>query len=151
MSNRSFIVTIPGNEGTIALYTFNGEDDADHGPTSADSFINQRPPTPVAELRLPRTKPGRGLRQAFTHSGPFVADSTPGRPFHTARDTRIHMFSLLYGDHAGNYSLFVHNRHLLSYVTASAGKGTVIVKDWEEWGPDNTRVVDFLASFQWLR
>ena len=104
----------------------------------------------MACLRLPPTNPGQSLLDVRMHSGPFVARLTPGVPFSTAQDTRIHILTLFYQDHQTACTLFVHNRHLLSYITPRVGADPplVTVKQWEEWGPDNTRVINFANNFR---
>ncbi|KAI0710767.1 hypothetical protein C8Q76DRAFT_694784 [Earliella scabrosa] len=36
-----------------------------------------------------------------------------------------------------------HCRYLLSYITSASGPRVFAVKEWDEWGPDNTRFVQF--------
>ncbi|TBU44170.1 hypothetical protein BD309DRAFT_990477 [Dichomitus squalens] len=160
ISSRAYIVTVTMQYGSIEVYTFSGGDeDAEtlsntvpQSPSLGDRLL----PTRVAIFRLPPTKPGQDLRRFLTHSAPFVANPTPGRVFEVSRDARVHMMCLYYGDHAGSYHLFLHNRFLLAHIppgigSGAVGKVTAVAKEWDEWGPDNARFVNWIAHFQWLR
>ncbi|KAI0682113.1 hypothetical protein C8T65DRAFT_301266 [Cerioporus squamosus] len=174
LSSRAFMLTVATGSGSIELYTFSGDEDALISPSGSSSspstptpfspplapqlqlpfFSARRLPTRVAELLLPPTKLGRDVRKAFTHSGPFVGRPTPGRPFETSPDARVHMLTLHYGDHAGMFNLFVLNRFFLSLVPASVGSRenyTAVVKHWDEWGAENTRMFEWSVHFHWLR
>ena len=142
------MVTVASDGGSIEFYTFGR--DVPEGPSTSESD-DIRLPNKVAQLRLPATNPGRALRQAYTHTGPFVARPAHGRPFGTAQDNRIYMFSLHYGDHSGVYAMFVHHRYFLSLLAQSLDATDAIVRDWNEWGPENTRFIDYLGNFVWLR
>ncbi|KAI0767722.1 hypothetical protein C8Q74DRAFT_1282033, partial [Fomes fomentarius] len=121
VSDRTFMVTLASEGGSIELYTFNG----DAGFVSGESWPG---------IHLLPTKP------------------TPGRPFETARDNRIHMFSLHYSfDHSRVYTMFVHHRYFQSVIQRHTETDRVVVKQWDEWGPDNTRFVPYLGDFVWLR
>ena len=63
------------------------------------------------------------------------------------------MFTLFYGDRWDRYSLFVPNRYLLSCVSAGRDARTVITKDWEGWGPDNSRFIELPqhVNSRWMR
>lgn len=145
------MVTLASEEGSIELYTFKGDAGSAPSPVPEESLGEHLPPTKVAQLCLPATNPGRTLGRAYTHSGPFVAQPTPGRPFETARDNRIHMFSLHYSYHSGVYAMFVHDRYFQSVIQRRTETDGVVVKQWDEWGPDNTRFVSYLGNFVWLR
>ncbi|RPD53899.1 hypothetical protein L226DRAFT_469953 [Lentinus tigrinus ALCF2SS1-7] len=155
LSSRAFMLTVAAGAGSIELYTFTGDEDALITRDSrSPSFAARRLPTRVAVLLLPPTNIGRDLRKAFTHSGPFVAQPTRGRPFETSEDVRIHMLTLHYGDLAGMFNMFLQNRFLLSLVppgVGSRGNYAHVVKPWEEWGPENTRVFEWSVHFHWLR
>ena len=161
ISNRAYMITVTTNCGSIELYTFSdtdaGEDKAPPPSPSIRVGHRQSPPTHVATLALPPTAPGVALRRFLTHAAPFVARPTAGRLFETRRGAHVHMMSLFYGDHSRGYYCFVHNRYLLSHVPPQAGVGSgsgevkVIEKQWDEWGPENTRFVNWIAHFQWLR
>ena len=175
ISNRAYMITVTTHCGSIELYTFS---DASASPSADNDSAssNAPPPSPspsirvghrrslpthVATLALPPTAPGVALRRLLTHAAPFVARPTPGRLFETPRGAHVHMMSLFYGDHSRGYYCFVHNRYLLSHVPSQAGvgsglsgekgTGTVVERQWDEWGLDNTRFVNWIAHFQWLR
>ena len=167
ISNRAYMITVTTNCGSIELYTFSdASPSADNDSASSNAppqspSIGHRPlPTHVATLALPPTAPGVALRRFLTHAAPFVARPTAGRPFETPRGAHVHMMSLFYGDHSRGYYCFVHNRYLLSHVPSQAGvgsglsgekgTGTVVERQWDEWGLDNTRFVNWIAHFQWL-
>ncbi|KAM5545812.1 hypothetical protein V8D89_000850 [Ganoderma adspersum] len=156
ISNRAYMITVTTNCGSIELYTFS---DADEDNTSSNapqspSIDHRSLPTQVAILTLPPTMPGVTLRRFLTHAAPFVANPTPGRVFETPRDAHVHMMSLFYGDHSRSYYLFLHNRYLLSHIPPGVGSGEevkVVEKQWDDWGPDHTRFVNWIVHFQWLR
>ena len=168
------MLTVAMGAGSIEIYTFSGDVDtlntrdtsssSSSSPSGAStstpafapfvSLAARRLATRVAVLLLPPTHPGQDVRRALTHSGPFVARATPGRPFETSEDVRVHMLTLHYGDRAGMFIMFVLNRFLLSLVppgASSQGDYPHVVKPWEEWGPENTRVFEWMAHFPWLR
>lgn len=144
VSSRALLVTISGDGsgGAIDLYYFD-EDGSPPDDLPSDPSIACRPPTKVAHLRLPPTRPGESLEISRTYLGSFDAHPTPGAPFATAPDTRVHILRLLYSNGWDHYSLIVHSRYLLSYITSASGPRVFAVKEWDEWGPDNTRFVQF--------
>ncbi|KAI0329467.1 hypothetical protein GY45DRAFT_1371545 [Cubamyces sp. BRFM 1775] len=153
LSNRAYMVTVAHGQGYIEIYTFNADEDATP-QTQSPPLAGRRPPVRIATLLLPPVKAGKNLQRFATHSGPFVGRPTPGRPFETSPDCRLHVMELGYGDHLERFSLFVRNRHLLSYIPPDLGFGgthTPVTMDWDEWGPDNTRFMSIIARFQWLR
>lgn len=149
------MITVTTGPGSIEIYTFDGDGDVSpsteaHSPSLAGNPL----PTKVAVLKLPPTKPGQGPTRFQTHSAPFVSRPTPGRAFETSPDSRLHVMELSYGDHGRRCNLFVRNRFLLSHVPADLNSGVVsapLTKRWEEWGPDNTRFMEMIGRFQWLR
>ena len=159
ISSRAYMITVTTNYGSIELYTFSGGDDdyaSSNNVPQSPSIGYRLLPTQVAILGLPPTNPGQNLRRFLTHSAPFVAKPTPGRVFETSSDARVHMMCLYYGDHTGSYHMFLHNRFLLAHIPPGIGSGCadkvkVVEKEWDEWGPDNTRFVNWIAHFQWLR
>ncbi|KAH9895700.1 senescence-associated protein-domain-containing protein [Cubamyces lactineus] len=153
LSNRAFMVTVAHGQGYIEIYTFNADLDVSVQTQSPPS-TGRRPPVRIATLLLPSVKPGKNLQRFATHSGPFVGRPTPGRPFETSPDCRLHVMELGYGDHFERFSLFVRNRHLLSYIPPDLGFSETympVTVAWDEWGPENTRFVSIIARFQWLR
>ncbi len=156
ISNRAYMITVTTGCGSIELYTFGDadEDDAPSDTLRSPSIDHRLLPTQIAILGLPPTMPGVTLQRFLTHAAPFVANPTPGRVFETPRDAQLHMMSLFYDDLSRNYHLFLHNRYLLSHIPSGVGSGgkvKVIEKQWDDWGPDNTRFVNWIAHFQWLR
>ena len=141
------MVTVASGSGTIELYTFSG--------TRASNAGDRNLPIHVAQLGLPPTRPGKDLRQFKTHTAPFVSKQTPGKPFETSRDSRIHVMELWYGDRAQKFNMFVHNSFLLSLIGIPRGQSDteqlVNTKLWDEWGPNHTRFHAYVTPFQWLR
>ncbi|KAJ8475000.1 hypothetical protein ONZ51_g6826 [Trametes cubensis] len=153
LSNRAYMVTVAHGQGHIEIYTFNADEDVSPEAQSP-SIKDPRLPVRVATLLLPPVKPGKNLQRFATHSGPFIGRPTPGRPFETSPDCRLHVMELGYGDHLERFSLFVRNRYLLSYIPPESGfreTYTPVTMPWDEWGPANTRFVSVIARFQWLR
>ncbi|KAI0773132.1 senescence-associated protein-domain-containing protein [Trametes elegans] len=155
LSNRAYMITVTTGPGSIEIYTFDGDGDVSLSTGAHSPSLGGNPlPTKVAVLELPPTKPGQGPTRFQTHSAPFVARPTPGRAFETSPDSRLHVMELSYGDHGRRCNLFVRNRFLLSHVPADLNSGVVsapLTKRWEEWGPDNTRFMEMIGRFQWLR
>ncbi|KAI0668215.1 hypothetical protein C8Q78DRAFT_282410 [Trametes maxima] len=157
VSSRTYMITttsshgpfeLSSNGGAIELFTFRCDD--------ADADAHLRSPTRVATLQLPALRQGRRLTRFFTHSAPFVKRPTPGRPFETSPDCRLHVMDLDYGNRAPCFSLFVRNRTFLSYILPCAPGETgvefaPVIKSWEEWGPDHSRLTPLIAQFNWLR
>ena len=148
LSSRAYMITVASGSGLIELYKFSCDDTDD-----AVAGDGPRPPKHMARLCLPETHPGQDLRRFTTHSAPFVANRTPGRPFETSRNSNVHVMELRYGDRALMFNLFVLNRFLLSFIDEDSNNvDTVpVIKHWGEWGPDNTRVMHRISHFQWLR
>ncbi|KAH9850994.1 hypothetical protein C2E23DRAFT_887019 [Lenzites betulinus] len=156
LSNRSFMITVTGGgPGSIVIYTFSVDADTSQPEQAHAPPMAQRlPPTKVAILQLPPVKLGQGPSRFQTHSAPFVARPTPGRPFDIAQECRLHVMELNYGEHGLRYNIFVRNAALLSFVPPGVGSGAKyepVVKHWDEWGPDNTRFNTIVGRFQWLR
>ncbi|KAH9943581.1 hypothetical protein B0H21DRAFT_779706 [Amylocystis lapponica] len=77
-----------------------------------------------------------------------------GKPFASARDSRVHLMSLHYNDRGPRFHLFLHNRFLLSLVPPGFGSGeawTTLTRPWDSWGPAHTRFLEHNVQFQWLR
>ncbi|EIW52630.1 uncharacterized protein TRAVEDRAFT_174703 [Trametes versicolor FP-101664 SS1] len=145
LSSRAYMITTTAAAGAIAIYTFSGDVDASSSPA---------PPTHVAQLQLPPVKPGQDPIRFYTHSAPSVARPTPGRPFETSGDCRLHVMELNYGERTVRFNLFLRSTTLLAYIPPGVGSGasfTPAVKAWDEWGPDNTRFWPIMGGFQWLR
>ncbi|KAI0824435.1 hypothetical protein BC628DRAFT_438168 [Trametes gibbosa] len=158
LSKRSFMITVTGGgPGSIVIYTFSGDTDGTGSQPEqarAPPMAERLPPTKVAVLHLPPVKTGQGPMRFQTHSAPFVARPTPGRPFETSPDCRLHVMELNYGEHGMRYNIFVRNASLLSFVPPGVGSGATyepVTRHWDEWGPDNTRFNTIVGRFQWLR
>lgn len=135
LSNRAYLVTSIGGNGSLELYTF--------GP---DCFPVASPRHAVT-LRLPEIKQGRAVINISTHSAPFLGgDATENVPFTASQDDRIHVMTITYGERHQRFHLFVKNSFLLSLITDK--KRTL---EWDEWGPENTRFFEHSTQFQWLR
>ncbi|KAI9059862.1 hypothetical protein FKP32DRAFT_1595876 [Trametes sanguinea] len=157
LTSRAYMITVASGQGSIEIYTFSGDADVaassqpgQSSTATADSLL----PTQVAVLSLPAVKPGQAVQRFSTHSSPFVARRTPGRPFETSPDCKIHVMELSYGDQNIRFHLFVRNRYLLSYIPPGVGSGAIfepVRKSWDEWGPDNTRFLPLMGRFEWLR
>lgn len=133
MSSRSYMLTSCSEWGMITLHYFG---DVDRGPKTR------------AHLMLPPLQPGFRVSKFSTHSGPFTAHPSPGRPFATSRDSRVHFFSVEYGygQWASRFYLFVHNHTLISYLT---GVGERV--EWDAWGPTHTHFREQFVTLNWLR
>ncbi|OSC98108.1 hypothetical protein PYCCODRAFT_1480843 [Trametes coccinea BRFM310] len=156
LSSRAYMITVASGQGTIEIYRFSGDVDvAASSQGGSPSTIADSPlPTRVAVLSLPAVKPGQAVQRFSTHSSPFVARRTPGRPFETAPDCKIHVMELSYGDQHIRFHLFVQHRYLLSYIPPEVGSGAIyepVRKPWAEWGPDHTRFMPLMGRFEWLR
>ncbi|KAH9913808.1 uncharacterized protein BXZ73DRAFT_55293 [Epithele typhae] len=164
LSNRSYMLTLAAGSGSIEIYSFtcDGDEGAPALPPSPATgsellamFMPIRPPTQVARLALPPTQPGQVLRRFSTHGPPRVARPDPRAQFAPAPETDVHLMELRYGDRLEGFNLFVLNRFLLSLVREWKALGRAdagpVVREWEEWGVENTRMMGLLAPFRWLR
>ncbi|KAI0710765.1 hypothetical protein C8Q76DRAFT_738669 [Earliella scabrosa] len=151
VTTRAFMLVNTDDGGSVSLYTLRVES-AEQG-----TYLPPRPiqPTLVAQLAFPRVKSPHHLIEALSRSSPLVPYPTPGRPFETACDSRMHMLELNYST-GTLLHMFFHNRFLTSLLPPDTGdpeKGSseVIRLDWHEWGPKNTRVVEFLLHSRAVR
>lgn len=152
LSNRAYMVTATGEAGTIELFSFRGRSDVTattvEGETGADTSAH------VATLRLPRLRAGHEPHHFATHSGPFVRYQTRGHAFGTARESRVHLMSIHYGERGPRFHMFVLNRFLLSLYPRGEWApvpSSASVHEWEGWGAKNTRFLEHSVNFQWLR
>ncbi|KZT07120.1 uncharacterized protein LAESUDRAFT_699525 [Laetiporus sulphureus 93-53] len=143
LSSRAYVLTTTMDPGTVEVYTF--EDHAEppeHEPA---------PPAHVATLQLPPLAEDSMLMFFTTHTGPFVCNPIPGKPFHVSRDSYVHMMSMDYLAER-SYHMIVHNRFLLSFVPRDGVKlHSKVELTWKEWGPTNTRIIRRTGSYQLLR
>ncbi|KZT66482.1 hypothetical protein DAEQUDRAFT_674869 [Daedalea quercina L-15889] len=146
LSSRAYMLTATTGAGAIELYSFGGRADAD-ADGGADTSVH------AATLRLPPLRAGHEPHHFATHSGPFVRYDAPGRPFSTARENRVHLMSLHYGERGPRFHMFVLNRFLTSFLPPEGARGARpwSAHDWSEWGPANTRFLEHNVNFQWLR
>lgn len=169
LSNRSFMITATGDNGTIELFSFSGDGGrtSDSAPAATavtpEDHINNPlivSPTHVATLHLPSLVLGQEIQNFSTHSGPFIKGFSAGgdtsRPFEVSPDTRIHLLSIQYSEHGSKHHLYVHNKYLMGYIPEGIGSGdrglwTKKRVEWDEWGPKNTRLIWSDVQFQWLR
>ncbi|KAL6306507.1 hypothetical protein BKA93DRAFT_729237 [Sparassis latifolia] len=141
LSNRAFMLTATAGSGSVEIFSFSGH-------------TRSRVPTHVAKLNLPRLKHGQEPHHFSSHSGPFVHGPIAGKPFETAREARVHLLSLHYGQRGPQIHLFVQNKFFLSLIPENIGSGenwACVERPWESWGPANTRFMEHNVQFQWLR
>ncbi|KAH9841153.1 uncharacterized protein C8Q71DRAFT_702214 [Rhodofomes roseus] len=96
-------------------------------------------------------RPGTAPHHFATHSGPFVRYQTPGRAFTTAREKRVHLMSLHYGERGPRFHMFVLNKFLMSFLPPEGEARPWAAHNWKAWGPENTRFLEHNVNFQWLR
>ncbi|KAJ7123813.1 hypothetical protein C8R43DRAFT_41338 [Mycena crocata] len=131
LSPRAYILSHRNGAGAIEIWGFEAG--------SAKS------PTHRASLRFPDLYGLAELEHVTTISGPFCARPASGKPFSKSNESRLWAIALEYS--GWNYSLFVHQRHLHTYVSNA---GVFVVVAWEDWGPRHTRVLPGLG-YRWLR
>ena len=140
LSSRAYILTTIGGRGSIEIYGINGNKD------NAGQTIH------AASLLFPETRDNIEMHHLTTHSSPFLGgDITEDRPFAASEENRVHLMSFHYGRDFPRYHLAVKNDFLLSFVEKYDGQRRIL--RWEDWGPDNTRVLEARNSdhFHWLR
>ncbi|TFY60917.1 hypothetical protein EVJ58_g4844 [Rhodofomes roseus] len=76
---------------------------------------------------------------------------TPGRAFTTAREKRVHLMSLHYGERGPRFHMFVLNKFLMSFLPPEGEARPWAAHNWKSWGPENTRFLEHNVNFQWLR
>jgi hypothetical protein len=142
LSPRAYMVTTLKDGGEIRIYKF-----------GTGSFPR---PTHVATLHLPLPYDNRVLLELTTTTGPFLACPPADVPFTSARNVRVHVFTLHHDPavHRGRWQpacFVVHNRTLIQYVDAYKEDVGAVDVPWEEWGPQGTRFFVLAMGFQWLR
>ena len=140
------MVTTLKDGGEIRIYSF--------GHASSSSFPKR--PTHVATLHLPLPIDSRVLLELTTTTGPFLTCPPADVPFASARNVRVHVFTLHHDltMHRGRWQpacFIVHNRTLIHYVDAYKEDVGAADVPWEEWGPQGTRFIMLAMGFQWLR
>lgn len=143
LSSRAYMLTTTAGPGMIELYSFRGRPDA--GAAEEDTS------TPVVTMLLPPLRVGHEPHHFATHSGPFVRYQTRGRAFGTARESRVHLMSIHYGERGPRFHLFVLNEFLLALHTSAGQLLSAPVLEWKDWGPTHTRFLEHSVNFQWLR
>jgi hypothetical protein len=144
LSPRAYMVTTLKDGGEIYIYRF------------GDSPSHKRP-THVATLHLPLPHDERLLLELTTTTGPFLAYPPPDVPFASARNARVHVFTLHHDPvtQRGRWQpacFVMHNQTLMHYVDAYREEaGAAADVPWEEWGPHGTRFFVLAMGFQWLR
>ncbi|KAJ7055886.1 hypothetical protein C8F01DRAFT_1158061 [Mycena amicta] len=92
----------------------------------------------LPELAIPNPIHCRLVSMAIM-AGPYTTYPTPGAPYYQSNDRRIVTFVMHYNP--GDWvRLVVHIRTLLALVDEYRG-GEVIARKWEEWGPQQTRML----------
>jgi hypothetical protein len=143
LSPRAYMVTTLKDGGEVRIYSF-------------ENASPPKQPTHVATLHLPQPHDNRVLLELTTTTGPFLARPPADVPFATARNARVHVFTLHHDPsaHRGRWQpacFVVHNQTLIQYVDVyREGVGAADVR-WEEWGPQGSRFFVFAMGFQWLR
>ena len=150
LSSRAYMLTTTAGPGTIELFCFRGRPDAGApGEGREDTSAH------AATLLLPRLRAGHEPHHFATHSGPFVRYQTRGRAFGTARESRVHLMSIHYGERGPMFHMFVLNRFLLSLVPRVGHlpphPAPPPAHEWVQWGPRHTRFLEHSVNFQWLR
>ena len=141
------MITTVKDGGEIRIYSFGDSTSSSH-----------KQPTHVATLHLPSTHDTRLLIELTTTTGPFLARPPPGVPFASARNARVHVFTLrhsleLHRVRRQPACFVMHNKTLMQYVYAyrERKEGGAVDVPWEEWGPHGTRFFVLAMNFQWLR
>ncbi|KAJ7229560.1 hypothetical protein B0H12DRAFT_1147530 [Mycena haematopus] len=141
LSSRSYVFAHASfdsgfESGQIDIFTFDGN--------STNS------PALVATLGLPPLNPGVFITNIIIQAGPFCANPISGTPFSKSNERRIYMFLICYG--VTNWCrLFVNYRWLHNYVVDHVREKTgAIVVPWNEWGPQNSRMLPG-ENHQWNR
>ncbi|KAF8879597.1 hypothetical protein BD779DRAFT_1551441 [Infundibulicybe gibba] len=140
ISSRGFCVTSTAGNGSIHVYAID--------PLAKPSYIH------IAQLCMPTTLLSR-LHSMTIHTGPFLSGQRIDKPFTTSPESRLHVISMQYstsGAHT-NFVLFVHNRTFHSLIASYRNQGTMkpLVLLWSAWGPRQTRFLQQVYSFPWLR
>jgi hypothetical protein len=132
LSNRAYILTCRDSIGSIEIYDF-GDEDVAHR----------------ASLQLPAVQAGITVLRLNSYSGPLMAHLPTNRPFTSSPDSRLHHFHVQYNDGREGYSFLVQNHTFLSYTSKESS--SLAELSWEDWGPNNTRVIKGTLSPSWRR
>ncbi|KAJ7053722.1 hypothetical protein C8F01DRAFT_1260350 [Mycena amicta] len=124
----------PLQHGWLQLYTLSD----DLYPTVVTHIASLELP----ELAIPNPIHCRLVSMAIM-AGPYTAYPTPGVPYYQSNDRRIVTFIIRYHPLADWVRLVVHIRTLLSLVDEYRSRDSeeVIGRQWEEWGPQQTRML----------
>ncbi|KAF8809269.1 hypothetical protein BYT27DRAFT_7163161 [Phlegmacium glaucopus] len=138
LNHKTFMLTSTYRSGSLKVY--------------AISHCERSPATLLATLHLPEVQPGFYVRNLDSHSGPVHARSPENSSFTSSLESRIQVISAFYdGPIAGDlfeYSIFIHNDHLLS-IAKSSSVGSDL--PWHSWGPQHTRFLPHCVPTNWLR
>lgn len=140
---RSFILTSASNPGSLEIFAL-------------DSSLRDGEPRRVASLGLPDLQPGQEIHNFTTHTAPFLANPVSAdAPFAPSQDDRLHAMTLQYGDRGPRVLLLVKNSFFMSLIPPDdiLAKANVerAVLPWAQWGPQNTRFLEFSIRSSWLR
>ncbi|KAJ7048921.1 hypothetical protein C8F01DRAFT_1239163 [Mycena amicta] len=96
----------------------------------------------LPELAIPHPIHCRLVSMAIM-AGPYTGCPTPGAQYYQSNDRRIVTFTMRYHPLADWVRLVVHIRTLLSLVDEYRSRNAedVIARQWEEWGPQQTRML----------
>ncbi|KAJ7050961.1 hypothetical protein C8F01DRAFT_672980 [Mycena amicta] len=128
----------PLQHGWLQLYTLSDDLSDDLYPPVVTHIASLELP----ELAIPNPIHCRLVSMAIM-AGPYTAYPTPGAQYHQSNDRRIVTFIMRYHPLADWVRLVVHIRTLLSLVDEyrSQESEEVIACKWEEWGPQQTRML----------
>ncbi|KAJ7641241.1 hypothetical protein FB45DRAFT_899736 [Roridomyces roridus] len=133
LSSRALLLVSPEDEGRMEIHTIS---DDERGSV-----------THVATLRLPTVASGWLISLIWLHSGPICGRAMHRRLFSSADTCHIYSFHVQYTKaHVAFWArLFVHHRTLRRYISEyfrqECTPPTPIDVPWEEWGPDETRML----------
>ncbi|KAF8876443.1 hypothetical protein CPB84DRAFT_1795842 [Gymnopilus junonius] len=160
LSRDSFLLTVTYSGGTLQLHTFS--------PTSP----TLSPTSLCGTFHLPPIQPHSNLFQMTVHTGPISASHAAQCTFSNTPEAHVLVLTLFYSiahrddaPHSATYTLFVHKRTFLEYVTRFRRQQEVslvhdgvegtrtpsVDLDWESWAEQSTRFIPTLSPRPWLR
>ncbi|KAF4565366.1 hypothetical protein EYR36_001937 [Pleurotus pulmonarius] len=130
ISSRAVMLTSTRGMGSLHVYTFEFE-----GPSPAHVTLK-------ANLHLPKVRQGIYYEPVETRTTPILglARTPASKTTVPSLESQLNMMSMKYGigDDEYLFHLFVPNSLLLGYAT-NPWVGEV---GWEDWGPQNTRLIE---------
>lgn len=136
-----YVLTLPAGHGAIALY-----------------HVGENVPSAKLLCPTPTEQCGHVLEALAIHTGPFYANPPSDSPFTTAKTSRIHVITLDYSQPSAilrphsQIHCYIWNETLLEFASLSPFSSckTKIIP-WKDWGPKNTRMLDGIGRYSWLR